>query len=301
MKKLCLILFFLLFSLTVSSQDVLTSSNYEIIVLDETHALIKNKLIVDSSLVNSLSIPIYPSNNEFPEVKIYDGKGKLNFVVMTDSDNSKTNLIVEVSESKPNYALTIENKTNTLNYTEGSLKIITFKPLFDSSRQIVTIVLPENIQIKTFTPGGQITFQENKARITWNLSNNNRWLTVSFSEGEITENYDYLIEVIVTAITAIILVTILTIFIKFKRKNTVKELNKKQLSLLKHLPENEKKIVNLLFKQDYLTQRKLQLLTGMPKSSLSRTIKRLEKKDYLEIVSLGNTNKIKLKEWFFEK
>jgi DNA-binding transcriptional ArsR family regulator len=72
-------------------------------------------------------------------------------------------------------------------------------------------------------------------------------------------------------------------------------------SILNVLDESERIVVNMLEKaEDEITQAYVYKSTGIPKSSLSDTIKRLEKRNIIEIKKEGRTNWLKLKEWVFE-
>ncbi|MFZ2456719.1 MAG: hypothetical protein WAX07_09610 [Candidatus Altiarchaeia archaeon] len=72
-------------------------------------------------------------------------------------------------------------------------------------------------------------------------------------------------------------------------------------SILNVLDESERSVVELLLKaEDEITQAFVYKSTGMPKSSLSDTIKRLEKRNIIERKKEGRTNWLKLKEWVFE-
>ncbi len=72
-------------------------------------------------------------------------------------------------------------------------------------------------------------------------------------------------------------------------------------SILNVLDESERIVVGMLEKaEDEITQAYVYKSTGMPKSSLSDTIKRLEKRNIIEIKKEGRTNWIKLKSWVFE-
>jgi len=78
-------------------------------------------------------------------------------------------------------------------------------------------------------------------------------------------------------------------------KRAVKE------SILNVLDESEKAVVELLINsEDEITQAFIYKSTGIPKSSLSDTIKRLEKRNIIERKKEGRTNWLKLKEWVFE-
>ena len=78
-------------------------------------------------------------------------------------------------------------------------------------------------------------------------------------------------------------------------KRTVKD------SILNVLDESEKSVIDLMIKsEDEITQAYVYKCTGMPKSSLSDTIKRLEKRNIIERKKEGRTNWLKLKEWVFD-
>ena len=67
------------------------------------------------------------------------------------------------------------------------------------------------------------------------------------------------------------------------------------------LDETELKVVDMLLKyEDEITQAYIYKTTGIPKSSLSDTIKRLEKRNVIERKREGRINWIKLKDWVFD-
>jgi LPXTG-motif cell wall-anchored protein len=79
------------------------------------------------------------------------------------------------------------------------------------------------------------------------------------------------------------------------RKRTIKE------SILNVLDESEKSVVNLLINaEDEITQAYVYKSTGMPKSSLSDTIKRLEKRNIIKRKKEGRTNWLKLQDWVLD-
>ena len=74
------------------------------------------------------------------------------------------------------------------------------------------------------------------------------------------------------------------------------KINKVQMEkVLKILPEDERKIVSLLIKNNNsLEQNKLVAFTGINKVKMSRIIKQLEDRSVLKKTNLGNTNLIVL-------
>jgi len=72
-------------------------------------------------------------------------------------------------------------------------------------------------------------------------------------------------------------------------------------SIINMLDENEKKIVKMLEESEgEITQAYIYKSTGIPKSSLSDTMRRLEKRNIIERKKEGRTNWIRLKDWVFE-
>lgn len=72
-------------------------------------------------------------------------------------------------------------------------------------------------------------------------------------------------------------------------------------SLKNMFDENESKIIELLESSEgEITQAYIYKSTGIPKSSLSEIIKRLEKRNIIERTKEGRTNWIKLKNWVLE-
>ncbi|MBN2250647.1 MAG: hypothetical protein JW724_01050 [Candidatus Altiarchaeota archaeon] len=72
-------------------------------------------------------------------------------------------------------------------------------------------------------------------------------------------------------------------------------------SVLNMLDANEKMVLELMkTAEDEITQAYVYKSTGIPKSTLSDVIKRLEKRNIIERNREGRTNWIKLKEWVFD-
>ncbi|MBN2141720.1 hypothetical protein JW711_00165 [Candidatus Woesearchaeota archaeon] len=72
---------------------------------------------------------------------------------------------------------------------------------------------------------------------------------------------------------------------------------KEQTQLTRNLFEDEKKIIEVLFKADRqeLWQKQLEVRTGIPKVRLSRKLRSLEAKGLIEKIPYGNTNHIRLR------
>jgi hypothetical protein len=98
----------------------------------------------------------------------------------------------------------------------------------------------------------------------------------------------------------LLIIILLILYITNKTKKSKVTSHKKDL--LKPLPEKQKLIINTLLKnKGDLTQNKLKVLTGLPKSTLSRNLRFLETGNFIERVDLGNVKRVKLTEWFKNK
>jgi uncharacterized membrane protein len=77
--------------------------------------------------------------------------------------------------------------------------------------------------------------------------------------------------------------------------------NNQNEKLLLGLNENEQKIIKLLLQDDGLSQQKIALKLFLPKGTVSRNIKKLEDKGYIDIKKYGVTNKAFLSSLFNQK
>lgn len=73
-------------------------------------------------------------------------------------------------------------------------------------------------------------------------------------------------------------------------------------TVLPTLDERERKIIDELLKfGGKTTQAKLYYSTGIPKATLHRTLKELERKNIIKLVGVGKTNLVEFSEWALEK
>ncbi|MBN3037766.1 MAG: hypothetical protein JW834_04955 [Candidatus Diapherotrites archaeon] len=89
-----------------------------------------------------------------------------------------------------------------------------------------------------------------------------------------------------------------------KKKRPVIRVEKKASvdELIQTLPEREQGIIRLVLEnKGELTQAQIFKLTRIPKTSLSRAIKSLERHNFVEIEEFGKVKKVRLAEWFKEK
>jgi len=120
-----------------------------------------------------------------------------------------------------------------------------------------------------------------------------------------TKNNSLLFVIILIIVVGLILTYFLVYKNKSKfKKNEIKEEKpeKNQTEkLLLGLNENEQKIIKLLLQEDGLSQQKIALKLFLPKGTVSRNIKKLEDKGYIDIKKYGVTNKAFLSSLFNQK
>ncbi|MEM4396107.1 MAG: winged helix-turn-helix transcriptional regulator [Candidatus Woesearchaeota archaeon] len=91
-------------------------------------------------------------------------------------------------------------------------------------------------------------------------------------------------------ILSILILSFFFLFFIFFRKRKFLTIN------TAFFPEKEKKIIEILLRRKKITQSELQKLLNIPKASLHRHLKNLERRQYIEIHPYGMTNLIVLKE-----
>jgi len=125
-----------------------------------------------------------------------------------------------------------------------------------------------------------------------------------------TRNNDLLFVIILVVVLGLILTYLLIYKNRIHNKKIILNTdNKKNYNiksnrteeLLLGLNENEQKIIKLLLDEDGLSQQKIALKLFLPKGTVSRNIKKLEDKGYVDIKKYGVTNKAFLSSLFDQK
>ncbi|MFH1209910.1 MAG: hypothetical protein V1663_03925 [archaeon] len=203
-----------------------------------------------------------------------------NLLIINNLDGSKENNInVEYSTSK--FSSKIGNKW-ILNLEK--------KDLVKKRENIITIYLPKGARLVNEIHNSNIYTLNN--RIIINLRNINQDVSIEYEFFKQEKDYSFIVLIFVV----IIIIIVLLLFLRIKKKGFKKEIVQEQ-PIINTLTENESKIINLLIENRRLTQKKLRFMTGFPKSTLSRTLMYLKKKNMIEMKRVGISNVVYLKEW----
>jgi uncharacterized membrane protein len=162
--------------------------------------------------------------------------------------------------------------------------------------------MPNNTNVLNTEPQAMIE-SLNFLKLNWegNMSN------VSFQYSFLNENLEDLIELEIQETNnsldtfkigfGLFVLTGSIIFLYFKRTK-LKKLENKQ-NIMRTLPTNENKIVEVLLKRKYGMKRsKLEKITKIAKSSLSSSLKNLERKNIIEIDKTYTSHYIRFTKWF---
>jgi uncharacterized membrane protein len=306
--KILLIFSLLIFSLLIFTSN-LFSYNIDgletyISVRDNGALEVHDYLFVSNVDSNFLVLDIIPVYDLVIKV---DGK-KYNYYSY-DLDNLEIDL--RHINKEVNLNLEIIYLTDFYSSKENSNWIINYKPLFFESVDNFKLDLPINSSFNTLSVDlSKVSFNNNRFSVT---DVNVSYLDINYfindlKIGESSSrdlNYLYL-----GLVLFIIIVTIFFIFNIRNKKDIYFKSNKKNIEtkskkdfndLLLGLNENEQKIVKLLLVESGLSQKKISLKLFLPKGTISRNIKKLEEKGYIEIMKYGVTNKVFLSKLFEKK
>lgn len=208
--------------------------------------------------------------------------------------------------------VTIEGQTNYPNLTIKNSEMFTSKQqnlwVLNITKQevfsdfVYTVTLPKGSSINYIKSTGFIRIEENLGNLIVKGFGENESFSVviQFQTGKKADTI--LQEVIVYPIllSAVILVSILLFFLYRKEKKTKKTgtelIKNKPLDDWKGLNHRQKKILQVLQERSIpLTQTDIQKELQIPKASISRNIRGLERKGLIEKETIGISNLIRLK------
>jgi len=288
------------------------------IKVDEAgNARVKLMVLFDSTNVTALRLPVYlPA-----DLRVYDLGGNLEYFTINST------VIIKARERTKDYSLTAEYTTNQLTSKSGnewnvSYTVFVYDPIKDLS---VALGLPSGSSLEHFTPDGRVSVEETFMKIEWYLhdlgTDERSDINVRYTmqppahrDAGVFNNLIYILLALVLFVPSLILYRR---YSKTHAKDATAEESPKidiahpgiepgisegKKDVMTTLNKNERDIVmELLKSESKLTQRDIFTKTGIPKSTLSRTLKSLERKNIIEIKDIGFTNLVMLTEWFREK
>ena len=286
----------------------LETQRTEISISDSGRAGVANLFYLESA-PQTFSIPAFSPQS----IRVYDSSQSLQF----NQSPGEIRLLLPSSHPIP-YSFTAEYQTDSLTSKNGSIWTVSYDyyRLRDFNPSVLTFILPENSKLLSSSPGGIIYSENGIIKIDWDLTSSASSRIFATYSIQIPPEHIPLDFPVYLLIPAAIVIGLAGFFLSRSSgpalptpKNSPVPNLQNQIALspaktdiLKTLAETEKKIITELMKHpDGLMQKKLMLNTGIPKATLSRTLKKLQSRQLLELRNYGNTNLILLTEWFRSK
>lgn len=305
----------------IASAGLIDFALVKISVDERGEAIVSHLISFDSRRGEEVSFKVLDNSG----IRVFDNLGELEFW--------EQNGVVSFSprDFAENYGVTIEYSSSVMTSKTGGQWEFNFelKPLNEFSELQFELLLPRNVTLSSHEPQALVYAGGEALELEWHFENAEEPVAFSaeyfFSEPNHAGNEnDFVFYFFLGAVLILVFsVSGYHYFLRQKKvekpiektsvmqmpvqEKTDKVENKKeglsegQKDLLKLLGENEEKVIKGLLQGDKIAQRNLMAKTGLPKSTLSRTIKKLELKGLLIVHDIGNTNKIELSKEFREK
>jgi uncharacterized membrane protein len=250
-------------------------------------ALVKNLFYIDSTNTPSLSLPAYSPER----IKVYDSFSDLSYTLY------KGNINVDLGRRVDGYSFTIEYETDSLTFKNASTWTFAyFFPRHENLYGELSLVLPPGTKLLDSSPKGSMYTSENRITVEFALPKGEESISVkaeyTFDALE-AEAYNLIsIYILLALVTALAVVTLLML----RRPAKKKRIEHSHKVIKKILSVNEEKIMEELLREGEITQKKLMMRTAIPKATLSRTLRIMERKNMVELKSYGTTKLVRLSE-----
>lgn len=299
--RLTLLVAIAILALLPSAQALSEFHHLDISIDEGGRSLVQNLLLINSTSRETFLVPVFTP----VQIQAYDSRGDLSHKLTGDF------IETTLRGQQESYSFTAEYQTDSLTSKEGGTWAFQyqFSPLGDY-RSGLTLSLPSNARLLSHSPQGQVYTHQGRIKIDFSLPEEPETIQVSYTiEAAPAPQPQFPLFQATVAVIIIIVVAIVAFHLLRRKKPKKKESQKApaegvsqgKKDLLKTLSVNEKKIVDTLLSKEKLTQKQLMLATGIPKATLSRTLKSLQRKQFIELRAFGNTNQIALSDWFLGK
>jgi uncharacterized membrane protein len=286
MKKTLLLSLVLLAVLTISSSADNVNTLVEVYP-DGSTAITQNLVINSLNINKGFYFPaISPEMTE-----VTDSNGKVKFAVVNDS------FLIQPRERSGTYSLKINYLTNSLTKKDKNTWELNYHTTYKTP---IIFSFPESTKLIESSTNSVIYSEDDQIKLGWKLTKDSS-VKIVYESNLMLPHQDYY-KTALYVLSTIILLILLVYCVKRGYCKLAKRLSLGKKDILKTLDKKEKEVVNLLINnKNQAYQSMIQKETGISKATLSRTIKRLENKNLIEIRSSGNTNLIILNEWFIKK
>lgn len=295
--RVTVLLGFLLLAGTAQAQLNLEILN---ISLNENgHASVQQLLSLDSIRQQSIEILVLDLQN----LRVFDAQGPLQFQL----NGNKARFQPRMASGQ--YGVTIEYESDKLTSKQERNWFFELKNnlLGTAQERHVRLTFPESTRLFSFEPTASVFSGKGKIELEWQaVKASVLKAQYSFEPASATQsNNSWLLALAGLAVLVgigyyayskrTLQKKVVPLESSAKTGETIEpKRDSGQQELLRFLGENEKRVMEELLKENGITQRTLHVRTGLPKSTLSRTLQKLQAKELVEVREIGNTNRIEL-------
>ncbi len=304
MKLKFIFLYLALFLISLNIVNALEIDKFEtnIEIYKDGITKVVNELTFDSTGIEELIyIPAYNPES----IIIKDNYGDLKYATFSGFITVFPNKKVKNYKIKLQYlTTTLTSKINnkwSIYYEYPSLDALNYKHIKNNH---IKIHFPKKTTLMDSTEGNKIFTEDDCLVLEWHPILKEYEVTILESNygleaGKPSNIKDY---ILIISITMLCVVVGIFLF-NYISNRYLKKISKEKKNMISMLSDPEKQVVELLLKtkDKKLTQSKIFVQTGISKPTLSRAIKKLERRKIIEIKPVGNTNLIILTKEFCKK
>lgn len=275
MKKLIFVMLVVCMAVFVNAANINTKISIN------TDGSAKVSHIIDN-IDNSENAVIIPAIN--PEyVQAVDNSGIMDVELRSDS------IAVKPREKDSGYSFELVYLTNSLTSKLDGQWVAKF-PGIESKSSGMIFSLPKNMVIYEYTPEGFTFSDKDSMNVGWRLQNKTG-VMVRYSNALTDSEPNNVVWYVVSGILGIVLIFSVGYYLLRKKSKTDND-DQKIDTIISTLNPKEKEIYEFIRNNKKVYQSKIQKELGLPKATLSRTIKSLSNRNLVEIRNAGSTNMI---------
>lgn len=292
--NILIIIFIIFFSVNINAYNI-ERIDTSAILRDNGIIQVSDKLILtEVNKSDVITFLIFP---------VYDLKIKSDYKDLTYSYSLNT-LTVNASDCcilNNSLHLEIIYLTDFYSYKNGNVWSVIYYPLFKEYTDSLKFIFPKNTEIIDLSVDFQnISIVNNQFVLT--LNNPVSSLDVNYSLNQVTlpesYNFNYFKYIFIFLILTLLFSGV---YIFLRKKKKVKVIKENKEDLLLGLNENEQKIIKVIIDNEGILQKSLSKECFLPKGTVSRNLKKLESKGYIEIKRYGINKKVFLGKVFSKK
>jgi len=195
--------------------------------------------------------------------------------------------------------------TDVYSFKNGNVWSVSYLPIFKEYVDSFSLILPKKTEIISLSLDYRnVTIQDNKFLVTYNepISYFDINYSIHFSSMIDKKPFNWFLFFMIFFISFFVFFVLVKFILK-KKKSLISS-NKEKIEaedLLLGLNENEQKIIKIVLEKNGILQKNLSKECFLPKGTVSRNLKKLEGKGYIDVKRYGVNKKVFLGKVFSKK